>query len=154
MKVPRYKDGAAIREAKKRCRRLYNKFKNLDFVIDDEKYFGLSEFQTGSNRSYYTGDKERTRIHVKTYSKKKFEPKVMLWIAISPKGISTPVITYGRGMAITADSYISNCLSRQLIVDTIPQHTLSSRRVYLLARKGQRSLCCGGLLRVVVYTGL
>ena len=30
-----------VREAKKRCRRLYNKFKNLDFVIDDEKYFVL-----------------------------------------------------------------------------------------------------------------
>ena len=52
MKVPRYKDGAAIREAKKRCRRLYNKFKNLDFVIVDEKYFGLSVFQMAGNRSY------------------------------------------------------------------------------------------------------
>ena len=49
MKVHRYKDGAAIREAKKRCRRLYNKFKNLDFVINDEKYFGLSGFQMASN---------------------------------------------------------------------------------------------------------
>ena len=115
MKVPRYKDGAAIREAKKRCRRLYNKFKNLDFVIDDEKYFRSSGFQMAGNWSYYTCDKERTPIHVKTYSKKKFEPKVMLCIAISPKGISTPVITSGRGMAVTADSYVSNCLSRQLI---------------------------------------
>ena len=40
----------------------------------------------------------------------------MLWIAISPKGISTPAITSGRGMAVTADSYVSNCLSRQLIL--------------------------------------
>ena len=39
----------------------------------------------------------------------------MLWIAISPKGISTPVITSGRGMAVTAESYVSNCLTRQLI---------------------------------------
>ena len=107
MKVPRYKDGAAIREAKKWCRRLYNKFKNLDFVIDDEKYFRLSGFQMAGNWSYYTCDKERTPIHVKTYSKKKFEPKVMLWIAISPKGISTPVITSGRGMAV-------KCNCRQL----------------------------------------
>ena len=84
-------------------------------MIDDEKYFGLSGIQMAGNRSYYTSDKERTPIHVKTYSKKKFEPKVMLWIAIAPKGISTPVITSGRGMAVTADSYVSNCLSRQLI---------------------------------------
>ena len=39
----------------------------------------------------------------------------MLWIAISPKGISTPVITSGRGMAVTAEIYVSNCLTRQLI---------------------------------------
>ena len=51
MEVPIYKDGAAIREAKKWCRRLYNKFNNLDFVINDEKYYGLSGFQMASYRS-------------------------------------------------------------------------------------------------------
>ena len=40
--VPRYK---AKCEAKKRCRKIYNLYKDLDFVIDDEKYFGLTGFQ-------------------------------------------------------------------------------------------------------------
>ena len=44
-KVPRYKDDDAKREAMKRCRILYQKFRTLDFVIDDEKYSGLSGFQ-------------------------------------------------------------------------------------------------------------
>ena len=51
--------------------------------------------------------RDRTPNYVKTYGKKKFEPKVMLRIAMSRKGISSPVITSGRGMAIIGDSYVS-----------------------------------------------
>ena len=39
----------------------------------------------------------------------------MLWIALSPKGISTHVLTSGRGMAVNADRYVSNCLEPHLI---------------------------------------
>ena len=56
-------------------------------------------------------DFSRTPMAVKTYAKKKFEPKVMLWIAMSPKGMSTP----GRSMAVTARSYIDNCLEPHLV---------------------------------------
>ena len=78
MKVPKYKDLAAMREARKRCRILYRKFRLLHFVIDDEKYFGLSGFQMSGNRGYYISDFAQTPMAVKTYAKKKFEPKVML----------------------------------------------------------------------------
>ena len=50
-----------------------------------------------------------------SYAKKKFEPKVMLWIAMSPKGVSTPVLTSGRSMAVNARSYVDNCLEPHLI---------------------------------------
>ena len=39
MKVCKYKNDDAKREAQKRCRILLQKFRTLDFVIDDEKYF-------------------------------------------------------------------------------------------------------------------
>ena len=68
-----------------------------------------------ANRGYYTSDFSRTLMAVKTYAKKKFEPKVMLWIAMSPKGMSTPVLTSGRSMAVTAHSYIDNCLEPHLV---------------------------------------
>ena len=90
MKVPSYKDGAAIREAKKRCRRLCNKFKN----------FGLSGFQMAGNRSYYTSDKERTPSHVKTYSKKKFGPKVMLLIHVASPFNAHPLLTCKRASIV------------------------------------------------------
>ena len=115
VKVPKYKDYAAMREAKKRCRKLYNKFRTVDFVIDDEKYFGLSGYQMTGNRGYYTSDPKLTPEKVRTFGKKKFEPKVMLWIAMSPKGISRPVLTSGRSMSVTAHSYVNNCLNPHLL---------------------------------------
>ena len=62
------------------------------------------------NRGYYASDFAQTPMAVKTHGKKKFEPKVMLWIAISPKGLSTPVLTSGRSMSVMARSYVDNCL--------------------------------------------
>ena len=115
VKVPKYKDEVAIKEAKKRCRKMYEEYKTLDFVVDDEKYFGLSGFQMSGNRSFYTSDLSKTPIDVATYSKKKFEPKVMLWIAISPKGLSTPVLTSSRSMSVTSSTYITRCLNPCLV---------------------------------------
>jgi len=114
-KVPRYRDNAAKREAMKRCRKMYNLYKAVDFVIDDEKYFGLTGFQMSGNRHFYTSNKDRTPSTIATFSKKKFEPKVMLWLAISPRGITRPVLTSGRSMAVNSSTYITRCLNPCLV---------------------------------------
>ena len=49
------------------------------------------------------------------HGKKKFEPKVILWITMTPKGLSTPVLKSGRSMSVTARSYVDNCLEPHLI---------------------------------------
>ena len=67
------------------------------------------------NRHFYTSDKDSTPSEIATFSKQKFEPKVMLWIAISPRGITRPVLTSGRSMAVTSDTYISWCLNPCLV---------------------------------------
>ena len=67
------------------------------------------------NRCYYTSDPQATPDKVKHYAKKKFEPKVMLWIAISPKGMSDPVLSSGKSMSVTANTYINECLKPRLI---------------------------------------
>ena len=112
IKVSKHTDEAAIPEARKRCRKLYNLYKNLDFVIDDEKYFGLTGFQMVGNRNFYSSNRDQTPIHVAPLSKKKFEPKVM---AISPKGISTPVLTSGHSMAVKSSTYITRYLNPVLV---------------------------------------
>ena len=74
-----------------------------------------SGFQMSGNRGYYTSNTSQTPTKVKTFGKKKFEPKVMLWIAMSPKGISSVVLTSGRCMSVTAQSYVNNCLNPHLL---------------------------------------
>ena len=61
VKVQKYKDIAVILYAKKLCRKMYNKYKRLDFVINDDKYFGLTSFKMSGN------------------SKKKLEPGYSFW---------------------------------------------------------------------------
>ena len=114
-KVPFYRSAAAMSIAQRACRRLYDKWRQLDFIIDDEKYFGLSGYQMSGNRSFYTSDITATPDSVATFGKRKFEPKVLLWIAISRKGISKPVLISGRGMAIDRFKYVSNCISPGLL---------------------------------------
>ena len=64
---------------------MYSRYKPLYFLIDDEKYFGLTGFQMSGNRNYYSSDRYQTPIPVATYSKRKLEQKVLLWIAITSK---------------------------------------------------------------------
>ena len=39
----------------------------------------------------------------------------MLWLAISPRGISRSALKSGRGMAVSADTYINHCLKPCLV---------------------------------------
>ena len=67
------------------------------------------------NREYYSSDVNMTPDKVKFYRKKKFEPKVLFWIAMSPKGLSAPVFKSSSGMAVNADIYIDRCLKPGLL---------------------------------------
>lgn len=61
---------------------------------------------------FYTDNIEATPENVKLVKKAKFEPKVMMWIAISSKAISTPYLKPVRGPPVDCDAYIGNCLSK------------------------------------------
>jgi hypothetical protein len=74
-------------------------YASLDFVLDDEKYFTLSAPQMPGNDSFYTSDPSSAPLSIKLKLKRKFEPKVMLYIAISPRGISKPYFQKG-GLAV------------------------------------------------------
>ena len=109
-KAPYYGPGQDV-IAKRLCAYLYNKFKHKNFVIDDEKYFTL----TGTlNNSFFSSDESMTPDSVKYKQKIKFEPKVLLWIAISPNGVSKPYLRHG-GLAIDQNVYTEECLKKRLI---------------------------------------
>ena len=111
VKGPRYTEKEKA-EVKKSCRKLYSLSKCKDFVLDDEKYFSLSGCHMPGNEYYYTDGKEIRKDAVKT--KKKFEAKIMLWLAISKKGISEPYCV-PSGIAVKKDIYIKECLEKRLL---------------------------------------
>ena len=51
---------------------------------------------------------------VKFKSKQKFEAKILVWLALSSKGISTPFIGTTNGPAVDTDVYIGKCLPKLL----------------------------------------
>ena len=61
---------------------------NVELVLDDEKYFPLHNESISANRDFYTSDPSAAPPEVKFKCTKKFEPKIMVWIAVSENGIS------------------------------------------------------------------
>lgn len=96
------------------CRALrLNHFAGGKFIIlDDESYFTFSHHELSGNDGYYTDNIETTPDNVRYAGKSKFEPKVLVWVAISSKGVSVPLIRPNKAKAINSDIYIRQCLPK------------------------------------------
>lgn len=112
-KSPKY-TAKQLEKIPKCCHKLRVKhFTNGRFIImDDEKYFTFSNNILAGNDFFYTDNYEATPDYVKYAGKMKFEPKMLMWIAISSKGISAPFFQSSRGLAVNSDVYINECLSK------------------------------------------
>ena len=64
------------------------------------------------NAGFYTNDQDETPNNVKFKATSKFPKKILVWLALSSKGISQPFIGKCGGPAISKDVYISKCLSK------------------------------------------
>jgi transposase len=101
-------------EAKKLCSRLYRKFSNCSWILDDESYFTLSHSTINGNNVFYTSNIENTPPNVKFSTKKKFEKKVLVWLAIGPNGWSELLIKESN-FAINGAVYLEECIKKRLI---------------------------------------
>ncbi|CAF1315776.1 unnamed protein product [Adineta ricciae] len=63
---------------------------DFQLIIDDEKYFTLSNESVSTNRGFYSSDKGKTPPQVKFKRNQKYQRKVLVRIAISTNGISSP----------------------------------------------------------------
>ncbi len=115
-------------EAKTKCSILYRKYKNFEWILDDESYFTFSHATICGNDAYYTSDPKSTPATVKYRPRKKFESKCLVWIALSSKGISKPFICSG-GMAINQEVYLDQCIKSRLI-PFIQENHLESNYVF------------------------
>jgi hypothetical protein len=107
----------AEKMCKSACRRLYALSAGKDFIIDDEKYFSLTGAHMPGNSFYWCNNRDRGDITPHQHqvkSKQKFEPKLMLWMALSPAGIAKPYVV-PSGLAVNKEVYIKECLQSRLL---------------------------------------
>ncbi|XP_065660384.1 uncharacterized protein LOC136084198 [Hydra vulgaris] len=98
-KTPKYTIEQQIK-AKKRSRKLVNQLYNTKslLVIDDEKY-----------------NKKTCPESVRFIGKEKFPKKLLMWIAISDRGMSEPLFRTSKAVAINSSIYINECLEKRLL---------------------------------------
>ena len=84
-----------------------------DITLDGEKYFGLSGNNVQCNQRFYTTNPSTTPSDIK-YKKKKFAPKLLIWMAMSSKGVSN-VYVHKSKQAITTDIYLNECINKRLL---------------------------------------
>ena len=83
-------------------------------VMDDEKYFLLHNEPIAANRGFYTFDPSAAPLGVKFKSTQKFEAKILVWIAISESGISTPFFAEQQ-QTVTQTTYLNECIKARLM---------------------------------------
>ena len=113
-KAPKMNSDNQEKTARKNCSKLYRMILNgCDIILDDEKYFGLSGDNVQYNQRFYTTDPSTTPSDIK-YKKKKFSPKLLIWMAMSSKGVSN-VYVHKSKQAITTDIYLNECIDKRLL---------------------------------------
>ena len=114
--------------ARPKSRRLLQVYRNVNFILDDESNFTLSNSVLTGNDSYYTNDKNLTPDDVKYIDKAKYEEKVLVWVAISPKG-NSQIYMRPSGMAINQEVYLNECIKKRL-VPFVQEHYRNGKYVF------------------------
>jgi transposase len=88
--------------------------KKTEFVLDDEAYFTLTGAQ---NEGFYVHQDDVNDIpdSIRLKYRQKFGPKVLLWAAVSKRGVSSLCLRPSRSEALNASIYIRECLQEHLL---------------------------------------
>ena len=100
--------------ARPKWRKLFEAYRKFDFILDDESYLTLSNSSLSENDIFYTDNIENVPKNVRYKKKAKFEKKVLVWLAILPKGTSEAFFV-PAGLAINQDVYREECLEKRLL---------------------------------------
>lgn len=73
----------------------------------------MSHSSINGNNNFYSSDRSQTPTSVRFRSKAKFEPKLLVYVCISEKGLSTPFFAL-RGLATNGQIYLKECIKNKL----------------------------------------
>lgn len=88
---------------------------SCSIIMDDEKYFCYNGDQMPGSAYYYTDNKENCPDSIRFAGKEKFPGKVLVWVAISSRGISKPLFRPSKSEAVDSNIYINQCLEERLL---------------------------------------
>ena len=80
-------------------------------ILDDEKYFTYDGSNMQENDNYYTNDKSKCPDSVCFAGKEKYADKVIVWVAISNRGISKPLFRPSKTEAVNSGIYINEYIA-------------------------------------------
>ena len=113
--APKMESEDQEKRAKTNRGKLYRKLlPGCDLILDDEKFFTFTGDNAIDNRVFYSTDPTTARIDVKFRKKKKFEPKIMVWMVMSSNDVSD-VYVHKSKQAIRQDTYLNQCLNKRLL---------------------------------------
>ena len=92
----------------------YRKYRDREFVLDDECYFTKRRTNSNGNDIFYSNNKDLAPANIKFKKVAKFEYKLLVYIVISPRGVSEPFIQ-PSGNAVNQFIYRDNCLASLLL---------------------------------------
>ena len=81
---------------------LYRKYRDREWILDDESYFTKTHSTINGNDNFYSDNIDFAPANVKFRRKHKYEKKLLVWIAMSPRGISEPFIMASGNAVATA----------------------------------------------------
>jgi hypothetical protein len=82
--------------------------------MDDETYFKLKNDFLPGNDHFFTQDISGTPSGVRYKRMKKFPPQLMMWICISPHGMSDPFFLE-RPNSVNGELYRKECIQKRLL---------------------------------------
>ena len=110
-KCPKVSPKQAIVQKKRilKLRKLLKPSDNSIIVMDDEKYLTIDGSEEPSNDFFYMSPLLEVPEEIFYRPFEKFPKKVMVWLAISEKGLSEPFII-PSGNAVSGQRYVTQCL--------------------------------------------
>ena len=110
------------------CSRLFQQLQGKSCLMDDESYFTFRHSTINGNGNFYSSDPSATPSNIKCSPRSKFEPKMMIWLCISDKGISKPYFV-PSGTAVNQKIYLEECIKKRLI-PFIKEHHSDGKYVF------------------------
>ena len=87
MGIQKYKKQEARSDQQKeanraKCETLYRKYRDREWILDDENYFTKAHSTINGNYNFYSDNIDFAPANVKFRRKHKYEKKLLVWIAM------------------------------------------------------------------------